>query len=220
MAFPMVQQIVDEALFSPDGMWLAMRGRQQPVRIFRVSDGEFLREWKVFGQFLDFTKDSKKLLMTMHSRKLGVWDIHSGQDLMELSAFDSPLTGAWLQENANRILTMTQKGVIQYWDLDDGESLSKLELRTSESQGDPDYRVVALSPDKRLLATIPHDNPQFIELWDLHTRERLAGVRAHQLSISALAFSPDSRWLATASNDATIKAWPVGLFVQPLDTSR
>lgn len=47
--------------------------------------------------------------------------------------------------------------------------------------------------------------------------ERLVGLRAHQLSISALAFSPDSRWLPTGSNDATLKAWPVGVFAQSED---
>ena len=214
LEFSMIQQVVEKALFSPDGMLLAIRGQQQPVRVFRVSDGEFVQEWKVSGQYLDFTRDSQKLLMATHSRKLGVWDIQSGRALLELSAFDSPLTGAWLEEDANRILSLTQNGVIQNWDLGSGKSLSQFDLRVPESQGNSDYRVVALSQDKRLLATIPHDNRQFIELWDLRKHQRLAGVRAHHLSISALAFSPDSRWLATASNDTTIKVWPVGLFVQ------
>jgi len=95
--------------------------------------------------------------------------------------------------------------------------LSTFKLESPESGDEVDYRVARLSSNGRLLALVPHRNRQFLELWPVRKQERLVGLRAHQLSISALAFSPDNRWLATGSNDATVKAWPVGVFVQTKD---
>lgn len=219
MEFPLIQRVVDQVSYSPDGNWVVFRGNGQPVRIFDLGNGSLVQEWDdiVTGSFLTFTKESNHILMAAHTMKLGIWDVESGRSLIEIQTFDSPVAGAWLQEEKGQILTLTHKGSLSFWDLRSGDVMSSHQLESSGSGEEIDYRVARLSPDGRLLALVPHHNRQFLELWDVQRRERLAGLRAHQLSISTMSFSPNSRWLVTGSNDATIKAWPIGLFVQPLD---
>lgn len=216
MEFPLVQQVADHVDFSPDGVLVAFRGGNQPLRIFRVNDGTLVQEWGegVSGNFLFFTEDSKHVFMAAHSMKLGIWDIESGHALVEMSSFSGPLIGAWLQEEKNQILTLTHQGKLSSWDLMTGDTLSIFKLESPEPGEEVDYRVARLSSNGRLLALVPHRNRQFLEVWDVRKQERLVGLRAHQLPISALVFSPDNHWLAAGSNDATVKAWPVGVFVQ------
>jgi WD40 repeat protein len=68
--------------------------------------------------------------------------------------------------------------------------------------------TVAISPDGKLLACGSHD----VRVWEAATGNAVATFRGHlpHLPTRALAFSPDSRRLATANDDTTIIIWQVG----------
>lgn len=217
--FSMVQGVVDQVEFSPDGQMVAFRGNEQPVQVFRLPEGTLVKEWDetVSGHFLTFSKDSQHILLAVHSKKLEIWDVLEDRLVVELPGFDAPLVGAWLLQQQGRILSLTHQGKWTDWDFATGKALTTFKVPSSNSLGESDYRVVRLSPDGRLLAMVPHQNRQFLELWDVVTQKQIAGFRAHMQSISTLEFSPDGHWLATASNDDTVKAWPVGLFVPPVE---
>ena len=48
-----------------------------------------------------------------------------------------------------------------------------------------------------------------IRLWDLNAKKEKASFQGHQGGITALSFSPDGRWLASASVDHEVKLWDV-----------
>jgi WD40 repeat protein len=79
---------------------------------------------------------------------------------------------------------------------------------------------VAFSPDGKKLAVgggehfCTSETPDYtVRLWDAVTGQELHRLRGHGLAVEALAFSPDSRLLASASGDALIRLWE-------LDTGR
>jgi WD40 repeat protein len=78
-------------------------------------------------------------------------------------------------------------------------------------------QAVAVSPDNRMVATsaevvaseVPRSELAETMLWDT-TNGHLAGIlRWHRKPVVALAFSPDSQWLATGSQDHSISIWDV-----------
>jgi WD40 repeat protein len=66
---------------------------------------------------------------------------------------------------------------------------------------------VALSPDGKLAVTAAEPNSGTITFWDLRQRRTPLTAQKHWLGIHMLGFSPDSRWVASASWDRTIGFW-------------
>jgi WD40 repeat protein len=68
-----------------------------------------------------------------------------------------------------------------------------------------DVWAIAFSPDAKRLAS-GGSNDGNVRIWDLSTGESLT-LEGHTAAIEALAFHPNGEWLATASDDFTMKIW-------------
>ncbi len=71
---------------------------------------------------------------------------------------------------------------------------------------------IAFSPDGRYLASgsgaeyvslSKKDNT--VKLWSVKTQKEIVTLQGHDLRVTSIAFSPDSRYLASGSDDKTIK---------------
>jgi WD40 repeat protein len=97
---------------------------------------------------------------------------------------------------------------VTVWDLDKGVEIRRFE---AESGGHL-ANEVALSPDKRIIATAPRlvigQTPCAIRLWDAESGRLLKRLPAEN-GVFSLAFTPNSRRLISGMADSTVLLWEV-----------
>jgi WD40 repeat protein len=137
---------------------------------------------------------------------IGIWNVGTGVQIDILSTMRT--AGTIVLSSDNQFLaTINRRGEIELWNLNS----KQLVHQWSGS------RSVAISPDSRLVAgdvagdrdRSPGDRGRSIKVWNLSTGKEVLTLQ-HSPYVNDLAFSPDSKILASASGlEGSIKLWNI-----------
>lgn len=201
---------------SPGGQYVASASFGGTVRLWSREDSFTTpavlshESNPVYG--LDFNPAARELLASDRSGQVNVWSLTDGSPKDTFTANDLPIDVRFSQDG-NLVAISGANGLLQLWDRETGSSLL---LPGHEG----DYTRVTFSPNNEYLASADTDG--VIYLWDVTTlRDALqAGsldnpkeplepktLQGHQDAINAIQFSSDSRYLASASRDDTVRIW-------------
>jgi WD40 repeat protein len=72
---------------------------------------------------------------------------------------------------------------------------------------------VDFSPNGAIMAHAGFDGA--VHIWDAWTAKELATFKGHFAALNAVAFAPDGKSLASASDDVTALVWDVSNFTKP-----
>lgn len=213
---------VSEGMFSRNGMW-AQEGPNQNLILHRIEDGvegatiltgTFSPDGKWYALKSDGGQDQKP--RRQHTKpELLLWKISepgtpplrivlSGppvnkddeQDGEQVVAFDE-----WMSFSPGShflaICVHAQRGKAI-------EVISLADLHHNVLQGDRIHGPFAISPNEQWLAGQGETATAYLWMLSGGSPQVLAG---HSLAINSLSFSPDSAFLATASDDRTVRIW-------------
>jgi WD40 repeat protein len=177
--------------FSPDGKTLATGGYGTKARLWRVSDGELLRDFDtgpVTGGLLPvFSPDGRTMAVGNRNSTTTLFDVATARRLAVLPKAQSH--GVAFSPDGRILAVAYVDGSLALWDAADGRPLG--ERKTSAEQL---YRV-DWSPDGRLLASAGLKGK--ITLWDPANLSILREIDGPEWVIG-LRFSPDGQNLITA----------------------
>jgi WD40 repeat protein len=101
-------------------------------------------------------------------------------------------------------------GKVKLWDISAGRVTATLPAPVQRGG----VEALAYSPDGRWLAGAVGESatpalPWSVVLWDVARRRQARAMRGHARRITALAFAPDGRTLATGGDDGMVRLWDV-----------
>jgi WD40 repeat protein len=211
---------------SPDGRRLAAARDESPVRIWDLQHGRghaALEGHTAPMLSLAFTPDGKRLVSGSKDSSVRIWDVAARNELRSFvhlrdgKASNAPTRPAasngyhvWsvgVFPDGRRVLAVGStpgEGSIGFASVRDIETGKVLLSLPPLSQGSrPSTGVV--SPDGLLLAINYPDGHAVV--WSAASGKRLAVLKHPEGDIQPVAFSRDSRSIATGSTDGTVRVW-------------
>jgi len=191
------------ATLSPDGQLLAISTYDPTIQLWQFSDKTLLRTLRGHRDWVHevvFSPDGKFLISGSKDGTVKVWQVWDGSLVRTLSGHSKPVVTVALSPDGQFIASGSEDSTVKIWRMADGKLVKVLQGHMKGMA----VNVVRFSPDGKWLAF--GDIAITICRFPEGRKERIA---AHRWGITALSFTPDSRFLISASADGTVKVWRV-----------
>ena len=198
-------QIRDIA-FSPDGKMLATGGTaDRAIKLWNTATGQEFTALKGHDNEINslaFSPDSLKLASGSSDNTVRVWDVPQNHVNDLLKGHTEEINSIAFSPDGKTLVTASKDYTAKLWDVAAGR-----ELLTLKGHADS-VNTAAFSPDGRILATGGDD--KLLKLWDIATGRELLSIKSAS-DISTVAFSPDSKTVATShgQDHPIIELWNV-----------
>ncbi len=208
-----------EGAFSPDGSFVATGSDDFRARVWDARTGAPVTPWlRHAGRVMrpEFSPEGLRLLTFGTDYVCRLWNVLSGELIAEPwhlpeGQFD-PNQCRFSPDGAH-VAVATRNRMVQLYDVREGRQLPLIVRDVGGISG------MAVSPDGQRCAVIFNGGNSHVRVFAIATGEKAIPDLPHGKGVSAVAFSPDGRWIATGSSDTTAQIWdaqtgqPVG---QPL----
>jgi WD40 repeat protein len=216
---------VQDLAISPDGRFLATTGTRYnyeegddpTVRLWDLQEPEPEKTPRVLSghkgpvQSLAISEDGRYLVTGSVDNAARVWDLHAADPEKTVRVFDGhirPVRDVAISPDSRYLVTGSER--VQLWDLQSAQPERTVRVLRREDGYGYGGRL-AISPDWRYVAVgNPLDNSACV--WDLKAADPEKTLRlfgGHDRPVWASAFSPDGRYLLTASD--RVRMWPLRL---------
>lgn len=214
---------ITAATWSPDGKSIASASSDQTVRIWNATNGSHLLTYQGHTarvNSLAWSPDSKFLISASDDQSVQVWEAATGKQLYLFHGHNGPvLTVVW-SPDGKHLASAGEDKTVQVWDATTYQLIVKYEDHSDK------VHCLAWSPDGHYLASGGKDRKLRIKELDKireersflskllfpHYGQKIFG--GYNGSINGLAWSPDSKRIATVSSDQHIRVCDVSFHTE------
>jgi hypothetical protein len=212
-------QTISAVAFSADGQMLATAGEDDVAAVWEIGSGDLPadEQAEIFAvaqithkrdvdavsfRQSDLGPEGRTQIVSATRDHVWLWEIAVDADVLEAAELDLLIRGRVLaiSTDGRLIVGGDSFGVARVWQVDDGRAVIDVKHPVSMLTV---LNAVAISPDATSIATA---GAKTARVWAIDTGSEQCCVH-HVSEVYHVAFSPDGRQIATASDDSTAAIW-------------
>jgi WD40 repeat protein len=186
--------------FQPGGNLAASASEDSTLRLWEVGTGSLRNTLtRPAGPMLSIamSPDGRTIAGggSFQDLTIRIWSLETGTELRSLEPGGTNSIRALAFSPDGRLLASASAGLVELWSTADWTVARSLHTNAAS---------LAFSPDSRFLAAAAGDS---VSLWELPDGEVVQSPGRHAGFMTAIAFSPDGRSIASASEAGDVKIW-------------
>jgi hypothetical protein len=193
--------IVGAMAIAPDNTWLAIAGYSSTVRIMDASGAEraVLASHGEWVRSVMISPDGTWLTTVNSDTTVQIWDAATGAERAVLTGHRDRVRSVAIAPDGTWLVTLDLNRTVRIWDAATGAHKATF---TGEGVGN----TMEIAPDGTWLATGGFDG---LRVWDMATGKPRTKLLGHRDSVTAMAIAPNGAYLASVSDDRTLRIWDV-----------
>ena len=207
----LVDDAVDQLVFSPNERWLAGGSWNTTVRLWNAKNWEFQRTLSGHTggiAALAFSPDSRTLASASsdhEDRRVHLWNLNTGEVRWTLSRQRDSVRSLAFSPDGTR-LAVGSWNEIRLWNPANGQ----LQRTLNDSSG----AALAYSPDGQRLAAGGNSG---IQLWNPQSGQFQRSLSGHTVGVNWLVFLPDGNTLISRDSGATFLLWDLNAVAEDVN---